>query len=501
MSSNFKELVKSTSKLGVARIVEFIVGLVKIKLCAIILGTTGMGVFNQLSFLSNKMSTFTLLSTGEAFVKQLAENAHSDNAKQLVLSALKSYITLIFIFMLSSSVVLFLLSEKITLYVFGDIQYFQVFLVALVSLPLLVVNSIPYSLMRAFKDINAIAKARIIIVLINLFHALPLIYFFALKGAVISVFLSHLVGMIVNVFFAKKLYFRKFDISILNIGKAELVPKFVKELITFSGFGISIGLYVIASEFICRSIVISHLGIDAIGLYGPIIMWSTLFTSFLVPALTTYLFSSLCQSKTNLEISGLLNDGLRLATFGLLPLLFLAIPYRELIISIFYTVEFIAVEKYLPFHFIGVIFQVWFSVLSSSMTSTGRIRQHGFFRFFYLSLDIAVTYYCVLQWGLYGWMLKHIVSPIIFYFIYLAYCNKNMRLKLSRDNILVMFYLISGSIFMILIDKIFDDGYFHNYLIGPFLLAFSYILLTSFEKQIVTSKFNAFLKRKGLKTR
>ncbi|WP_231875443.1 hypothetical protein, partial [Oleiphilus sp. HI0086] len=71
MSNNFRSLVKNTSVLGAARLVEFVIGLVKIKVSAIFLGIAGVGVFNQLNFLSQKLSTFTLLSTGEALVKQI----------------------------------------------------------------------------------------------------------------------------------------------------------------------------------------------------------------------------------------------------------------------------------------------------------------------------------------------------------------------------------------------------------------------------------------------
>ncbi|MBV1911901.1 MAG: oligosaccharide flippase family protein [Kangiellaceae bacterium] len=498
MSKDFKSLVKNTSILGGARVVEFIAGLVKVKLGAVMLGTVGIGVFSQLNFLSQKLSNFTMLSTGEALVKQVAENADNDESRQLILSALKSYILLVSFFMLASLVVLFILSEKITLYVFGDLQYFHAFLIALVSLPLLILNSIPYALMRAFKDLKAIAKARVLIVVINLVHSLPLIYFFYLEGAVASVFFSHLIGLLINYLLAKKLYFQKYNISLVNVFKAQLIPKFVKELVKFSGFGLSIGLYVIVSEFVCRGIVVTSLGIEAIGLYSPVVMWSTLFTGFLVPALTTYLYSSLCQAKNNSEISLLLNDGLRLATFGLIPLLFLAIPFRDLIIAVFYSSDFLEVGKYLPFHFLGVVFHVWFSVLGKSMTSTGRIGHHGFFRFLFLSLDIGVTYYCVLEWGLYGWMLKHIVSPVIFYNVYLIYCKRNMSLKLSVNNVSLMFYLLLGSGVLICVDAFFDLGAMANYFIGPVLLFFSWHFLRGFEKQLLITKSKRILQRIGL---
>lgn len=482
MGTGFKDLLKGASILGSARIVEFVVGLLKIKVSAVILGTTGIGVFNQLNFLSNKMSEFTLLSTSEALVKQIAENSNDAQSSDLVLSALKSYIVLVCVFMVLALGILYLLSENITLYVFGDKAYSNAFLVALASLPLLVSTSIPFSILRALKDMKSIAKARVWIALLNIFHAFPLIYFWELEGAILSVFLSHLVGLVVNLLYAKKLYFRRLNVSFRTLMTAKMETGYFKELFEFSGFGLSIGIYVIISEFVCRSIVVSQIGVEAIGLYSPIIMWAGLFTSVLVTSLSTQLYTSFCQATNNKEIITLLNDGLRLATFGLLPLVFMAIPYRELIITVFYSEEFIEAEKYLPFHFLGVVFQVWYSVFASSMSSTGRIKQHGFFRFFYLSTDIAVTYYFVMSFGLYGWMLKHIISPVIFFFVYALYCKKSMSFRVLGSNLIMMCYLLISSVGLILIDELWDSGRYINFVFGPVLIFVSYIFLRDNER-------------------
>ncbi|KZZ36995.1 hypothetical protein A3756_11580 [Oleiphilus sp. HI0086] len=479
--------------MGAARLVEFVIGLVKIKVSAIFLGIAGVGVFNQLNFLSQKLSTFTLLSTGEALVKQIAEQQTSSDeldteGRDIVLSSLKAYISLVFVFMSLVVFVILLFMSDVTVYVFGSPEHTDAFLVGIVSLPLLVINSIPYGILRAFNGMIEIAKARIWSTLVNILHTVPLIYYYGLEGAIASVFICHLVALFFNYYYAQKLYLKKYRINFKAIIRASYNKELISELLQFSGFGLTIGLYVIASEFICRAIVVSNMGIEAIGLYSPVVMWSTLFTGFLVPALTTYLYTSLCQSKSNAEISSLLNDGLRLAGFAMMPLLLLAIPYRDLIIVIFYSSDFLEVEKYLPYHFLGVLFHVWFSVLSSSMSSTGRIKQHGFFRFFFLTLDILVTYVCVDYWGLYGWMLKHIVSPVIFFFIYIIYCRNKMDLRLSTSNLSIMIYAFISPVLLIALDNFVVYGSEVNYILGPVLVAGAFFLLNQREKSFVIEK-------------
>ncbi len=493
--NHFNKMVETSVLLGAARLVEFCFGLVKIKFCAIFLGVTGLGIFNQITFLSSKIATLTLLSNSEGLVKQISENIGSDNRKKLVSSSLKSYMKLVTIFTICSMLVLFIISNNLTKYVFGDAKYINYFFVALAMLPILVTNSIPYSLLQGFKEFHVIAKTRVYSSSINIIHSILLIYFYKLNGAALSVVLSHLVTLCFNIYFVKKTILNTLELSIESILVAKVEPKLVKELYHFSGFGLTTGAYVIISEFICRGIVVSHLGIDAIGLYSPVIMWGTLFSSFLMPALTTYLYTSLCRCKDNNEVSVLLNDGLRLATFSLIPFLFFAIPFRELFVSLFFSDSFISVAKLLPYHLTGVVFLIWFQVLSKSLPSSGRIVQHGIFRFMFISLDILVTYYCVNRWGLNGWMLKYLISPFVFYFIYLGYCKKNMGVIIVMENWYLKIYLLVGIFLLLGVDYSLDSGRVYNYLLGPLLSLVMLIFLNENEKKTIIIKFNKILSK------
>ena len=67
----FKTLLKNTSFLAGTRMVQFLTGLVRTKLIAVFLGTIGTGLVAQLTFVTQKMSQFTLLSMSEAVENKL----------------------------------------------------------------------------------------------------------------------------------------------------------------------------------------------------------------------------------------------------------------------------------------------------------------------------------------------------------------------------------------------------------------------------------------------
>lgn len=470
--------------------VQFLTGLIRTKLIAHFLGALGTGLISQLTFLTQKMSQFTLLSMSEAVVKQITESKNSPKSIQLINSAYKAYFLLVGFFMLLSCILLYFFSEYLTIYVFGDISYISYFYIGLFSFPILILDSIPFSIMKAYKDVKTIAKTRIIIVFINLLIAVPLILIFKLNGAIAFVPLSYLVNLIVNFIFARKIYFIKLNISPISILQAKMKMRFVKELLVFSTFGLTVGVFAIISEFVCRAIVVSSLGVDSIGLYSPIIMWASLITGFILPSFSTYLYPRFCEMKSNTEISALLNDGIRLGTFAIMPLLLIGIPYKGVFISLFYSNEFLDASIYLPFHFLGVVFYVWWYVFSQSMTPTGRIKQHGVFLTIYFALDIIVTYFFVSEIGLYGWMLKHIISPFIFFWVYFVYSKKHMGFHLDIKNRIIMMYLLVSSSILISVDLLIKNSTFLNFLLGPFLLILVVAFLNESEKNFLKRKFN-----------
>ncbi|PQJ73795.1 oligosaccharide flippase family protein [Polaribacter gangjinensis] len=486
----FRELLKGTSFMMVTRFAQFSAGMVTTKISALLLGTTGIGIINQLTFLTQKMSQFTTLSMVEAVVKQIAENKYEKDVKEIISSAFKSYIILVSSFSLISITFLSIFSSDLTIHVFGEKEFISYFFIAIFTFPFLIITSIPFAILKGFRDIKLISRIRITIVFTNLVIAVPLIYFYKLDGAVAYIPISYIVDLILHLFIANKLYFNKLGINLNSIFKASFRTDFVKELFYFSGFGIIVGTYAIFSEFICRSIVVSQLGIDKLGLYAPIIMWGSMITGFLLPALSTYLYPRFCELKNNAQITGLLNDALRLGTLVIIPLLFIGIPYKEFIISIFYTKEFVLAAKFLPYHFLGLLFYVWWYGFTQAMTPTGRIKQHGFFQILYFSLDMLVTYYFVTNFGLYGWMLKHIISPFVFFWIYIVYANIKMEYRITRENIILMLFTLVSSVILIMLMNISFENFEINTLLGPLLLICSYFVLKKEEQLFIKKKLS-----------
>ena len=204
-----KLLVKNTSYLVATRIAMFLVGIIRNKLIAIFLGTIGAGIIAQLSTIVQQMSSFTLMSVNDGLVKQIAEDRDSKDFVNKLAYLLKSYSAIIASLTALCLIFLFIFSKEITVYVFGDIKYYNYYIIGLISFPVLIINSISFALLKGHKEIKYIARSELIVTVCNFIFFVPLIYFWGITGAVIFVPLSLLTILIVNNYYARVKIFKR----------------------------------------------------------------------------------------------------------------------------------------------------------------------------------------------------------------------------------------------------------------------------------------------------
>jgi O-antigen/teichoic acid export membrane protein len=331
------------------------------------------------------------------------------------------------------------------MYFFGDISYEKYFIIGVFSLPILILTSLSFALLKAFKGLKHIANSNIITLLVSFILFIPLVYYFGIMGAVISIVITYLLRLFTNTYYSRKHVLKPRDITYGDIARGQIRKDNLQELFVFAGVGLTIGLLQIGSEIVCRSIVVSQIGIDQLGIYAPNVAWGGLFTGFILPSLYTYLYPRFSEAKSNREISGVLNDVLRMISFMMIPFLFGGIGFRFVLIPMFYSGEFIEAATYLPGHFFGIFFFMIMEAFSQVFAPTGKIKVIGILKGIMFILNVAIVYYFVTNYGLVGWMLKFLITPVFFTFIFFLYIRKHYEFKIeARNVILTLFVLIGG---------------------------------------------------------
>ncbi len=444
-----KIIAKNTVILSAPKVLKFFVGLIRAKIIAIFLGTGGAGIIAQLQNIIQNISRFTTAGMPDGMVKQIA-SANANNAKKTeICSIIKTYALTVGTLTIIVYVLGFYFAKSLTQFVFGNIKYYNYFLIGFTALPIIILSSSSFAIIKAYKRIKSLMFAELIIIIANFIIFIFLIYFFQLTGAVFYVTLSFLTTFLVYRYIASNKILKKTGITLKDIIQANFTKLHFKVLMTFLGATLSAGVYEIFVDITTRSIVVNNIGVDKIGIYSSIITWGGLFMGFILPSLTTYLFPRLSEAKSNDEIVSLVNDVFRLMTFAVLPFILIAITTRNFIIPLFYSEEFVEAGIYLPFHFIGLFFTVWNFTFAQIFAPTGRIKYFVPIILFNNTLTLCLVYYLVPLYGLWGWTARFFITPIVAQFIYYFYWHKIIHFRFSKENYRLLAFVIFNSILML----------------------------------------------------
>ena len=501
-----KILFKNTSYLLTARIAKFAVGFIRAKLVAILLGTIGAGIISQLNQLTLLLSQFSMQNMNDGLVKEISEsNKQEKEFGQKLAGLIKSYVIMVIIILSLVLAISMYFSKELTVYFFGDIKYYGYLFIGLASFPILVINSISFAILKSFKQIKYIARSELIVLFINLLLFIPMIYFWGLTGAVIHIALALVSILIVNHYYAQTIILSSVKITYIDILRAKITRKAIRELFVFVGYGLTAGMALNFTDTITRTIIVTKLGIDAIGLYSPVIIWASLFTGFIMPSIDTYLYPRFCECKSDPEMIGVMNDSLRFVTLLMVPFILISIPIRFQIIPLFYSYDFKVAGNYLPWHFLGTLIYLWMYIFWRAMMPTGRIKIEGVLVIIMCIIDFILVYVMVPGFGLYAYMLKFLISPILFFVFYFIFWKKAIHFKLDLENLVLMGYSLISYIIIMAAEKFITANYKINFLIGLSLTGLLFFMLNKSEKKYISNKLregviaiysNKWLKRK-----
>jgi len=480
-----KTLAKNTIILASPKVLAFAVGILKSKLIAVLLGTTGFGIIEQLTSTINFIRNSTLSFMPHGMIKLIASEKADRFDKRVISEIIKTYFLMIIPVMLITIVLSVVFANQITVFIFGDLKYKSYFLFGILALPISFLGVSFTSILKAFKEIKSLALAEVYLMIINLVIFVPFVYYFGVKGGVIYVVLTFLNSLLISLYLVNKNVFKKYKISIKKIRTAVFSNIHFKELLTFIGVGIIGGTFLVVEDMASRAIVVNQLGIDMIGVYSPITKWQALFIGFILPSIYTYIFPRLSEAKSDEEVTSVINDVIRIITFVTLPFIIVGISTRQWIIPLFYSKDFMEATIYLPYHFAFLIFAVWAPILGQIFAPTGRLKIELIFIIIINSLSLFLVYYFVPKIGLYGYLLRFTVTPFITVIAFYIFWNNKIKFRLKKENIKIIVYAIFCSTMMVLFK---DSGNVILSLIGLVLLSLIGFMLKKQEKEFILKK-------------
>jgi enterobacterial common antigen flippase len=439
-----KQILKSTFIMGGSSVINSLMGIVRTKIIALMLGPSGMGLTGIYITITNLFSTFCGMGIGESGVRQVAGAVHSGNP-ELVPRTVRTVRRLAFLSGVVGLSLLFLFSPNVSAITFGTSRHS--FDVALLSVIIFftALTAGQTSLIQGMRRIGDLAKVTVCGAILGTIFSIPAIYFFGERGIAL-----YLIIVSATAFVASWWYSSRIPVPVVTVGWRESLGE-AKPLLKL-GVALMLGAVMAAgTQYLLRVLIVRKLGLGAAGAYHASTTLSLVYVGIILNAMLTDFYprlSAVCQDHD--ECRSLINKqvevGLLLAVPGILAIM----TFAPVVIVMFYSSKFMLAVEILKWQILGVLLQV----VSWPMGFLLRAKAAG--KLFFMTEFLANTMNLTLSWlaigpfGLPGIGMAFFGMNIVYWVTIFCIIRINYQFSFSKINlqIFALFALATGSVFL-----------------------------------------------------
>lgn len=369
-SGALRELTRSAGQLGLQRIALLLLGAMRTKIAAAVLGPSGMGILAQASMLQDLLRQFVELGTGRGFLKLVAEDGGRRDRRHLerlivTAGSVAAGLTA------ALGVGCVALSGPLAARVFGDPAYAPlVVLVAagpLVALP----GALAARVLNGLLDLRSFAQLVVAEAAVGVVAMAVLVSRWGLTGAVAALLAAELFGSL----FGGLLLWRRVARPLgLDLRPRRPDLTIVRRLVRYAGALSLASIAATAASLLVRSEIVRQAGAGANGLYQVAWQVGQNYLGILGVSLWSYGMPKVASQLDDPDaIVNLQNDFLCLAVLLLAPGIVLLLVLREVWIPILYSRAFLPAGPTLAWQLSGELVAMWRQSMNVSLLPRERL--------------------------------------------------------------------------------------------------------------------------------
>jgi len=350
--SSYRGIFKATSLFGGVQIYQILISIIKSKFIAVLLGPVGIGIQDLYLTGTQMIQQVTTFGLSSSAVRNVSE-AYGSGDKNSIGRTVTALRRLVWLTGLLGMVGVLLFSPLLSKSAFGDYVHTWGFAAISITLLLSQISCGQKVILQGTRQYKYLAKCTIYGVTIGLFVSIPLYFLWGTKAIVPNIIISSITALILSWYFARKIPIESVSLTnkeTFQIGKTMLTMGVAMCLTQFLGT---------ANSYILRSCISAWGGVAEVGLFSAGAALMTQYTGLVFQAMGTDFYPRLAAANSdNSKCREIMNQQGEVGLLLLGPLMVLCIVFIPIVIRILYSEEFYAVNNYVIWCAIGVIFQM-----------------------------------------------------------------------------------------------------------------------------------------------
>ena len=402
---NYSHILKYTGIFGGVQGLVILIGLVRNKFMALLLGAGGMGFNALLMSVQNFASQCTNLGISFGAVPRLS-GYYEQQRTELV----DYYIQVIRLWSMIAAVLgcLFciLVSPLINDLSFTWGNHTLHYAMLGVSVAMIAITGGETAILKATRRLGSLARVQIYTTVASVFLSIPLYYFFRHSGVVPAIMLIAAAGMLVTIGYSYRLYPLKMHFNSKQLKNGASMIRLGLAFVLAAAIGS-------ASEMLIRAYLNVEGGLDFVGLYNIGFMLTITYAGMVFSAMESDYFprlSGVCKDivKTNETV----NKQIEVSLLLLSPMLVALIMILPVLVPILFSREFIPVVgmaqvAVLAMYFKVLTMPVAYITLARSLSLSYLLLETSYFVVLIVAVMVGFQH-----WGLWGTGLAIVVAHV-----------------------------------------------------------------------------------------
>jgi len=357
-TSSYRSIFKATSLFGGVQVYQILIGIIKAKFVAVLLGPAGMGIQGLYQSTLDLIKCITAFGLEQSAVRDVSEANGSGDADMIgrTVATAQRIVWLTGTLGLILTLVLSPILSKLT---FGNGDYTWGFAILSGTLLINQLCSGQKVILQGMRRLKDLAKASAIGSTFGLLVSVPLYYLIGVKGIVPSMVLSSIVAMLLSWFYSRKVIIKETKITTKNAlanGRSML-----KMGIAMSVSGILVTFF----AYILRWFIRMQGGVDEVGLFTAGFVIMNTYVGMVFTAMGTDYYPRLAAiNKDNNSCREIINQQGEIALLIIAPVIVSCVVLMPLIIRIIYSNEFLPANNFIMFAVSGMLFKAVSFVIS-----------------------------------------------------------------------------------------------------------------------------------------
>lgn len=333
-NESHKQILKSTGIVGGAQLFSIIIGIVRTKVAAILLGPAGIGILGILQATTDLVRNATGFGINFSGVKDVAEASVTGNQNRIAKT-----ITILRSWAIGTGLLGMLITVTLCIplsnYSFGNDSYALSIAIISVTLFITSISASQIALLQGLRQIRWMAKATLYGALLSTIITLPLYWWLGIKGIVPGMISIAFGSLLVSWLFSRKI---KIETPKLTF-KDKIVGGWDMARLGF--FIVISGFVATATMYAVRAFVTSKSNIEAVGYFQAAWMIANVYIKIVLNSMLADFFPRLSAiNNDNTASNKLINEQIEMALIVGAPMIISLIAGAGVAIKVLYSSSF-----------------------------------------------------------------------------------------------------------------------------------------------------------------